>query len=84
MKEQDAMRRRLSALQFAAWELHLFLDSHPNNIQAATRLADYRNKIETLKTEYEEKYGPLNLTSRTASRWAWITDPWPWDVQEDD
>ena len=30
MSEQEALRRRISAVQFAAWELHLFLDSHPN------------------------------------------------------
>ena len=84
MSEQEALRRRISAVQFAAWELHLFLDSHPNNAQAAAKLTDYRNKAAELTAQYEEKYGPLHLTSRGSSRWAWIRDPWPWDGEGGD
>ncbi len=35
MSEEQAMRRRIAAMQFAMWELHLFLDTHPNNCDAA-------------------------------------------------
>lgn len=84
MSDREALRRRISAVQFAAWELHLFLDSHPNNAQAAAKLADYRAKADELTAQYEEKYGPLHLTSRETSRWAWISDPWPWDGERCD
>lgn len=79
MTDREAMRRRIFALQFSAWELHLFLDSHPNNAAAAAKLAEYRAKAEELTAQYEEKFGPLHMTSRDTSRWAWICDPWPWD-----
>ncbi len=79
MSEKEAMRRRLSAMQFAMWELHLFLDTHPNNCDAARKLEEYRSRAEALRKEYEEKFGPLNETSRETSRWAWIRDPWPWE-----
>ena len=39
MTEQARLRRRISAVQFAAWELHLYLDSHPHCAQAADKLA---------------------------------------------
>lgn len=81
MNEQSRMRRRISAVQFAMWELHLYLDSHPNCTEAAKKLAEYKETYNTLTRGYEEKYGPLNETSRETSRWAWISDPWPWEAE---
>ena len=63
MNDQARLRRRISAVQFAAWELHLYLDSHPNCAEASKKLAEYRALHKKLKTEYEDKYGPLNETS---------------------
>ena len=62
MSEEQAMRRRIAAMQFAMWELHLFLDTHPNNCDAAKKLDDYK-------------------TPQNTSRWAWISDPWPWEKE---
>ncbi|MGN0478150.1 MAG: spore coat protein CotJB [Hominenteromicrobium sp.] len=81
MTEQSRLRRRISAVQFAMWELHLYLDSHPYCAEASTKLAGYREQYAKLKAEYEDRYGPLNETSRDTSRWAWISDPWPWDAE---
>lgn len=38
MNEEQLMRKRYYAARFAVWELHLFLDTHPNNKEAARRL----------------------------------------------
>ena len=42
MNDQARLRRRISAVQFAAWELHLYLYSHPNFAEASKKLAVYR------------------------------------------
>lgn len=81
MSEQERLMRQISAHNFSAWELHVFLDTHPNNCEAAKKLAECQEKIRELTARYEEKYGPINETSRDASRWAWITDPWPWETE---
>ena len=81
MSEQEALRRRIYANEFAAWELHLFLDTHPNNAEAAQKLEEYRARSARLRREYEEKYGPIGETTQDTSRWAWITDPWPWEKE---
>lgn len=81
MNEEDAMRRRIRAMQFASWELHLFLDSHPGNCEAARKLEEYREKTRALVKEFEEKYGPMGESSQNTSRWAWICDPWPWEKE---
>ena len=81
MNEQSRLRRRISSIQFAMWELHLYLDSHPYCAEAAKKLAEYREQYRKLKTDYEDQYGPLNETYRDTSRWAWISDPWPWETE---
>ena len=45
------------------------------------KLAAYREEYDKLTAEYEKAYGPLNETSRSTSRWAWISDPWPWETE---
>lgn len=85
MNEQEMLMRKISSLRFSMWELHLFLDSHPNNCDAARKLEEARKKADELTTQYEAAYGPLHETSNTTSRWAWITGPWPWETgMEDD
>ena len=59
--QEMSMRRRINAMRFACWELHLFLDTHPNNCEAARRLEEYRQRLESLVKEFEEKYQPLGV-----------------------
>lgn len=78
-------RRRLSAYAFAVWELELFLDTHPDNRQAMESRTNYRQKMQALKEEYEQKFGPYVCTAADLNgeeHWTWIDDPWPWDMQE--
>ena len=41
MNEKEMMLRRLSGAQFAMWETHIFLDTHPNNEAALAALEKY-------------------------------------------
>ena len=84
MSDQEKLLRRIRASQFAEWELHIFLDTHPNDCDAAKKLAEYQEKMAALVKGYEQQYGPLNETSGNTSRWAWITGPWPWELGEED
>ncbi len=81
MSEKEALRRRIYAVEFASWELHLFLDTHPNNSEASKKLDEYRERARMLRKEYEEKFGPIGETPQNTSRWAWISDPWPWEKE---
>lgn len=85
MTEQERLMRQLSAYKFSAWEFHVFLDTHPNNCEAAKKLEETRKKIDELTAQYEAAYGPIAESSSKTSRWAWITGPWPWETgMEDD
>ena len=66
--KKDKLLRRLSAMQFAMWEMREFLDTHPNCPDAKALYNAYKEKYDTLAKEYG------------ANSDAWLQDPWPWDA----
>ena len=83
MSERERLMRRIAAIDFAIVEMHLFLDSHPNNEEIANKLEEYRAKSDELRMKYEEQFGPLSPAANNGNRWAWISNPWPWDRTEE-
>ena len=45
MNEQERLLRQLSAYKFSSWELHIFLDTHPGNCEAARKKARVDQRI---------------------------------------
>ena len=79
MTEQAKLRRKLYELDFAIYELVLFLDSHPESARALELMREYRDAV---MAEYREKFGDLIITANDApaeENWKWIDGPWPWD-----
>ena len=75
------LKNKLKAVSFALYETVLYLDGHPE-CQAA--LAHYNTlvaELEELTERYEEKYGPLTIYSNNASKWDWVSSPWPWESE---
>lgn len=83
MTERERLMKRISSYDFAVIELHIYLDTHPNDKAVAEKLADYNQKSMKLRKEYEEKFGPIQAKQENANRWAWISNPWPWDNNEE-
>lgn len=79
MNERERLLKRIAAVDFAIIELHLYMDSHPNDRDAAAKTDEYAVKSKALRKEFEDKYGPLTSLQMDSNRWAWISDPWPWD-----
>lgn len=71
----------LSAEQFVMWELHLYLDTHPDDKKALNQYKESVKKVDTLRREFEECFG--GLTPRTASGREWLKNPWPWDLDKE-
>lgn len=77
---REELLTKLSAAQLAMFELHLYLDTHPDNDEAMMLYNGYEHKMKQLKKDYEKLYGPLTFCAAdTAADWA--ASPWPWDVQ---
>lgn len=79
---RQRLLRQLSQIQFALWELHLYLDTHPCDAKASALHSQYEKKFQTLRNEYEENFGPLS--PRAGEGVNWLKNPWPWDTQECD
>lgn len=84
MTERERLMRRIASYDFAIVELHIYLDTHPNDRSAEAKLNEYLEKSELLRKEYTSKFGPLRANDTTTNSWAWISNPWPWDITEGD
>lgn len=80
MTEREKCLKSLSATQFMVWELHLYLDTHPNDTNAMRRHQKYAAEYRTQLADFEAKFGPLS--PRTGAGAAWLKNPWPWDLEE--
>ena len=80
------IERRISAYQFALYDLGLFLDSHPCDKEAMELRCVYQKKLQKLIDEYEQCYGKYILTQQDVQEsWKeWVCDPWPWDLCKGD
>lgn len=79
MIERKKLLQRLSSTQFAAWELHMYLDTHPCDKTANEMFRKYTDEAAMLRKEYERKYGPLTVSSSDDADW--LCNPWPWENQ---
>lgn len=77
MTNRERLLRSLSAVQFALWELHLYLDTHPTDMNAAAMNEKYKVEAIRLKKEFEDTFGPLS--PMTNSGVEWLKNPWPWE-----
>lgn len=78
--ERDNLLSELTALDFMAVDLHLFLDTHPDNYEAINKYNEIIKKADAIRCKYEKLYGPL-CSYRSLSNpelFTWIDNPWPW------
>ncbi|NLT39728.1 MAG: spore coat protein CotJB [Clostridiales bacterium] len=76
---RDELLQQITALDFYIIDLHLYLNTHPNDGQALELYNASVRKVKELREEYTQRFGML-LANNTESRqpWQWIDDPWPW------
>ncbi len=71
----------LMALDFAIDELGLYLVTHPGDQEVLQLYWSYIKLAKDGREKYEKRYGPLLQTDLTPEDgYAWIKDPWPWDL----
>ncbi len=74
--------RRLQEADFVLVELTLYLDTHPDDLQAIEQFNQMAVVRRQIACEYENDYGPLLQYGHSFSRypWDWKNTPWPWQV----
>ena len=78
-KTETAMHE-LQALGFALQELGLYLDTHPDDSEAAAVFEKYAALYDAGMAQYQQSGGPL--FQRQAVRdgaYTWNETPWPWE-----
>ena len=75
-KNKNKLTRKIGKLQFVLHDLHLYLDTHPRDMQAIKHYKFYQSKLEELSKEYERMYGDKAMHGDT---WTWTEGPWPWE-----
>ena len=69
------------ALDFAIDELGLYLVTHADDQEVLQLYWSYINLSKEGREKYQKLYGPLLQTDLTLEDgYAWLRDPWPWDV----
>lgn len=71
----------LMALDFAVQELGLYLTTHAEDQEALQLYWSYVQLSKEGREKYQTMYGPLTETDLTPEDgFAWLKDPWPWDL----
>lgn len=79
--QNDREKKMLKVYEycFALNDLNLYLDTHPDDLEAYRLFQKYVEEEKRAKKEYTEMYGPIVLTNSNYSNYEWSKNPWPWD-----
>lgn len=79
-KNQEMLLKELMAVSFSAYDLHLYLNTHPYDQKALFLFRQNTQRAQMLKDYYQRLYGPLTASAAAYSYpWQWIKSPWPWE-----
>lgn len=82
MNKKETMLKNLSAAQFKLWEIHLYLDTHPWDLQMLEAHSKAEMRYKVLRNEFEENF--FGLTPASSQGVDWLKGPWPWELEECD
>jgi spore coat protein JB len=78
--DKDALLKQVTILGFMALDLHLFLNTNPNDKEALAMYNEIVEKAATARSQYEEAFGPLTYGKKAENGWTWMDCPWPWQA----
>lgn len=80
--EQEKLLHQIDLIGFVIVEMNLYLDTHPNDVEAVEYLKHYTHMKTQAMREYASKYEPLTVETANLSplkEWTWATSPMPWE-----
>lgn len=79
---RDELLRRLTALDFVAVDMGLYLNTHPHCHDAIEKYNAAISEADKCRQMYESAYGPLcSFRSASNKTWCWSDNPWPWQEE---
>ncbi len=77
--DREAKLFNVMQYSFAINDMNLYLDLHPDDMEAMALFEEFVKEAKEAKKEYMEQYGPLTVTKTKGNKFNWIDNPWPWD-----
>lgn len=81
MTERDILLKKIGTCKFAIVDIDLFLNTHPGDTEMLQKRAEYERQLQPLVESFEKQYGSLTKSESGTNTWAWVKDPWPWDME---
>jgi spore coat protein JB len=80
--EYYQLMEQLQTVDFVLVELTLYLDTHPDDLEAINQFNHYVKERKRIKKMFERQFGPLQQYGNSYSGypWNWKDTPWPWQV----
>ncbi|GAE91336.1 polypeptide composition of the spore coat protein CotJB [Gracilibacillus boraciitolerans JCM 21714] len=76
------LMEQIQQVDFVLVELTLYLDTHPDDLDAINQFNQAAYESRQLKNTFEKQFGPLMQFGQSFSNypWDWKEAPWPWQV----
>ena len=80
--ERGALLKQIQSYRFAAYDMLLYLDTHPDDKKAFALFKELVAKSKQLVNEFQEEYGPLSaFATANSTSFDWLKSPWPWEKE---
>ncbi len=80
--DRMTLLKKVQSYEFAALDLQLYLDTHPDDRKAFEMFKDIVMKAKEAVAEYQDQCGPLTAkASAVYNSFKWIEGPWPWEKE---
>ena len=74
------LMEQIRAVDFALYEVILYLDVYPHCREAMETYHKLRERSEALHREYESTKGPITaFGNQSPDSWDWMKKPFPWE-----
>ena len=83
-RSREQLLNSINEVSFAAYDMLLFLDTHPRDEKARVYFDEMIRKRRKLSEEYARMYGPLTIGDTVhsdAKAWQWMEQPFPWEKE---
>ena len=79
---RNELLRKIQEIDFYAYDLQLYLNTHPDCERALTLYGKTIEEAKKLRNEYEAMYGPLTASASIKKYpWQWSKNPWTWEKE---
>lgn len=80
--DRAELLKKIQSYRFAAYDLLLYLDTHPDDKKAFEMFSEMVKKMNDCIKVYQEKYGPLTaFAAAEFDEFKWLDSPWPWQKE---